>query len=139
MTSSLYELFKTSEDYEKDGVVIDLGVAKFRLRRSGGSNRKFATVFAKKVKPHQRALTAGTLPEEESRRMLLEVFYETVVVGWEGVTDEAGQPLEFNEANFKKLMTDLPDLWDLIREEANNAKNFRREDAVAQGEELGKS
>jgi hypothetical protein len=136
---NLYEAFGTVKEYELDGVTLDFGVAKFRVRRAGGSNRKFLNVLSSKLRPHRRALNAGTLPDEVAEDLQMEVYFETVVTGWEGVTDREGNALEYNLANFKKVMRDLPDLWSTLREEADNLKNFQLEEAKADGETLGKS
>ena len=135
---NLYQAFGTVKEYENDkGVVLDFGVAKFRVRRAGGSNRRFLTTLASKMRPHRRALDAGTMDEALAENMHKEVYFETVVIGWEGVTDEAGVALEYNLANFKKVMTDLPDLWLTLRLEADNMKNFQLAEAEADGAKLG--
>lgn len=135
---SLYQAFGTVKEYENDkGVVLDFGSAKFRIRRAGGSNRRFLTTLAAKMRPHRRAMEAGTMDEERAEDMHKEVYFETVVIGWEGVTDEAGVALEYNLVNFKKIMTDLPDLWLTLRLEADNMKNFQLAEAEADGAKLG--
>jgi hypothetical protein len=135
---SLYDAFGTVKKYEAEGVTLDFGVAKFRVRRAGGSNRQFMTTLAAKLRPHRRAIDAGTLPDDVAKEMQMEVYFETVVVGWEDVTDEAGNVLEYSLVNFKKVMTDLPDLWDTLRTEADNMKNFQAAEAAVDGVQLGK-
>ena len=134
---NLYQAFGTVKSYEEEGVTLDLGVAKFRVRRSGGSNRRYFNAFTNKMRPHRRALDAGTLPEDVSKNLLMEVYFDAVVMGWEGVTDEAGTPLEYNLQNFKKVMSDLPDLWSLIMRESDNMKNFQADEVAKDGEALG--
>ena len=134
---NLYEAFGTVEQYEVDGVVLDFGVAKFRVRRAGGSNRKFLTTLAAKLRPHRRAIEAGTMDEEKAAELHKEVYFETVVIGWENVTDREGKELAYNIVNFKKVMSDLPDLWLALRNEADNMKNFQLAEAEADGAKLG--
>lgn len=136
---TLYQAFGTVREYETEGVTLDFGAAKFRVRRAGGSNRRFLAALSAKLRPHRRALSAGTLADEVAEELQMEVYFETVVVGWEGVTDPEGEILEYNLKNFKQVMRDLPDLWSTLREEADNLKNFQVEEAKADGEELGKS
>ena len=51
-----------------------------------------------------------------------------------------GKPLEYNRANFTKLMKDLPELFSAIRDEAADIKNFQDIDsAQADGEAVGNS
>lgn len=136
---NLYEAFGTVKSYETEGVVLDFGAAKFKVRRAGGSNRRFLTTLSAKLRPHRRALAAGTLSDEVAEDLQMEVYFETVVVDWEGVTDPRGEVLPYNLVNFKQVMHDLPDLWATLREEADNLKNFQAAEALADGDELGKS
>lgn len=138
LVKNLYDAFGTEKQYETEGVTLDFGVAKFKVRRAGGSNRKFMNVLAAKLRPHRRALDAGTMQDEVASELQMEVYFETVVVGWEGVTDAEGNVLEYNLPNFKKVMTDLPDLWSTLRTEADNMKNFQTAEASVDGEQLGK-
>ena len=134
---SLYEAFGTVKEYETEGVTLDFGVAQFKVRRAGGSNRRFLTTLASKLRPHRRALDAGTLSDDVAGDLQMEVYFETVVTGWVGVTDEAGNVLEYNLVNFKKVMKDLPDLWATLRTEADNLRNFQAAEAKADGDRLG--
>lgn len=134
---SLYSAFGTVEEYEKSGVILDFGVAKFKVRRAGGSNREFLTLLATKMRPHRRAIEAGTLDDEVGKALHLEVYFKSVVVGWEGVTDRAGNVLEYNLQNFKQVMTELPDLWDRLRMEADSLKNFQEAETEEDGAKLG--
>ncbi len=136
--NSLYRAFGTVKEYETEGVTLDFGVAKFKIRRAGGSNRRFLAALAAKLKPHRRAIDAGVLPDDVAAALQMEIYFETVVIGWEGVTDENGTPLAYNLENFKKVMTDLPDLWLTLRTEADNLKNFQAAEAATDGEALGK-
>ncbi len=139
MSQTLYSAFGTVKQYEEDGVTLDLGVAKFRIRRAGGGNRRYGVVLAAKLRPHRRALDAGVLSEDISKNIMLETYFETVVTGWEGVTDPEGKLLAYNLENFKRVMTDLPDLWALIMKESDNLRNFQAEEASQDGQKLGNS
>lgn len=136
---TLYSAFGTVKQYEQEGVTLDLGVAKFRIRRAGGVNRRYSVVLAQKLRPHRRALDAGVLAEDVSASILMETYFETVVIGWEGVTDEEGNSLPYTLENFKKVMTDLPDLWSILMREADTMKNFQAEEVAEDGEKLGNS
>lgn len=136
---SLYSTFGTDPRLEQSGVILDFGVCKFKVRRSGGSNRAFQTSLSAKLRPHRRAVEAGTMDEDVAASLYQDVFFETVVVSWEGVTDRQGNALEFNKKNFKQVMNDLPDLWATLRTECDNMRNFQAEEAKTEGESLGKS
>lgn len=136
---TLYQAFATVKQYETDGIVLDFGPSQFRVRRSGGSNRKYLSALQAKMRPHKQALAAGTLPEDKSKELLVEVFFETVVIDWYNVTDRSGAPLAYTLENFKMLMSDLPDLWSTLMVECDNIKNFQEEEIKQDGEALGKS
>jgi hypothetical protein len=136
---SLYDAYGTVKEYEQNGVVLDFGVAKFRVRRAGGSNRKFLATLAAKLRPHRRAIESNVLSDELAASLQMEVYFETVVIGWENVTDREGKALPFTLDNFKQVMTDLPDLWSTLREEADNMRNFQESLAVVDGAKLGES
>lgn len=137
--NALYAAFGTVKEYETNGVVLDFGVCKFKIRRSGGANRLYATAFSAKMRPHRRAIDAGTLTDDAALDLLLEVYFEAVIVSWENVTDEEGNVLDLNLGNFKKVMRDLPDLWNTLRAESDNIKNFQAIQVREDGEALGKS
>jgi hypothetical protein len=137
VTKTLYQAFGTEKQYETEGVTLDFGVAKFRIRRAGGSNRRFLAALSSKLRPHRRALEAGTMSDETAEDMHKEVYFETVVVDWENVTDREGNQLPYTLENFKKVMRDLPDLWNTLRVEADNMKNFQIAEAEADGVKLG--
>lgn len=134
---SLYAQYKTNKNLETEGVVLDFGGPKFKVRRAGGSNRKYAAVFNAKMRPHAQALARGALGEEKGRDLLIDIFFDAVMLDWQNVTDENGEPMEYNRANFTKLMKDLPDFWATLREETQEIKNFQDEqddeDAAALG------
>ncbi len=136
---NMYSAFGTSQDLEVNGVTLDFGVCKFKVRRSGGGNRAFQVSLSSKLRPHRRAVEAGTMDESVAQRIYMDVFFETVVISWENVTDRNGSVLPYNRENFTRVMTDLPDLWEALRRECDNMRNFQMEQAEAEGEALGKS
>lgn len=134
---SLYSAFGTDKDLESNGVVLDFGVVKVKVRRAGGSNRAFVSALSAKMRPHRRSLENNTMSEELALSLQLDVYFDTVVVGWEGVTDRGGNPLPYTRENFKAVMADLPDFWAAVRNEADNMRNFQREQAAEDGKQLG--
>jgi hypothetical protein len=137
MSKSLYELFETDEKIEKDGVKLKFGPASFHVRRAGGANRAFNAAFEEKTRMTQSRLQMAALSEEESEKILMDVYAETVVIGWDGVTDRKGSPLEFTKENFMQVMKDLPVVWRALRTEAANHENFLKQQAKAEGDQLG--
>lgn len=128
MSGSPYAMFKTDKKLETDGIILDYGDFKIKIARAGGNNTKYAEVLKRVSKPYRKAIEKEVLSEEIGRKILIEVFAEVVVIGWDGVLDEKGKPLTFSPANAKKLLNDLPDLFADIQEQASKASNFRQEE-----------
>lgn len=121
-----YDTFKADENLEKEGIELDYGDAGlFLIARAGGSNKDFARMMEKVFRPYRRQMDAGTMDEKVADKLLAEVFAKTVILDWKGVTDKNGKNLPFNEANATKLLTDLPDLFVDLREQAMKVANFR--------------
>lgn len=126
--TSPYAMFATDSAKEAEtGVTIDYGGFAITIVRAGGANRRFAQVLDAKLRPLRRRLGSGALSDEDAQRVLAEVFAETVILGWEGVTDADGTPMPFNRDNAVRLLTDLPELFRDIQEQAASLANFRRE------------
>ena len=121
---SVYEIFGTNKDEEQAGIWLDYGPFRFLLARAGGANRRYAACVERKLRPHRAAINSGALDEELGATLLAEAYAETIVLGWEGIEDETGKPMTFNKKNVVKLLTDLPDLFQALRAEAENRANF---------------
>lgn len=126
--SNPYKIFGTDKTLESDkGVTLDYDGFSITIHRAGGSNRKFGQVLATKMKPHRQRFERGLLDDETSNKILLETYAEAVVVGWSNVTDENGKKLPFSVKNCIKLFTDLPDLYEDVKNAANSAATFLKE------------
>jgi len=137
--TNLYSLYETDNNLETKGIGLRFGEAVFFVKRAGGANTDFDRVYEEKTRNMTSRLQLAALSEEQSSRILAEVYAESVVIGWENVTDRDGNPLEYTKDNFIRLMTDLPTLWKAIRTEAANHEHFRRAQARQEGETLGNS
>ncbi len=124
---SFYKTYKTNGANETDGIVLDYGDSgKIRIARAGGSNRKYTEqVRLKLLKPYERQIANNTMDEEASTRIFAEIYASTIILGWEGVSDENGKPLAFTRDNVIKLLTDLPELFRDIQDAAQKFSNFR--------------
>lgn len=127
--SSLYAMFKSNESREKEeGICLDYGEAKIRVRRAGGSNRRYSDLVSKKLRPFKRQLENESLDPDTGSRIMAEVYAESVLIGWEGVKDADGNPIAFSRENAVKLLTDLPELFRDIQEQSQRLANFRDEE-----------
>lgn len=128
---NLYKSFESDEKAEIEGIVLDYGMnskdgpIQIRVRRAGGGNARFNKVFEAKSKPYRRILES--LDQKTSDRVMREVYADSVVVGWTGVEDRDGNPMEYSRDNVLKLFTDLPDLFRDVVRQTNNESLFRKE------------
>lgn len=125
---STYRAFSTDEVLESKGITLDFGSAgKVRIARAGGANKKFEKTMMRLTKPHRHAINTGTIDPKVADEVLHRAYAEAVVLGWEGITDREGKELPFTVDNAMSLFSDLPDLFQQIRKNADNASLFRAE------------
>lgn len=130
--ASPYDLFKNNENLESgQGVTIEYPGFSITIHRAGGSNKRFAQILSAKMKPYRHQYERGILDDETSKRILLESYAEGVVVGWKGVTDSEGKAMAFNKENVVKLFSDLPDLFNDIKQQASDFALFKEEQEKA--------
>lgn len=92
MANSLRNALKTSPKLERDGIWLEQGNTKVKLRRAGGSNTEYNAAMAKIATEHGRALKLNLMPDDKANAMLHEVYAEHVVVAWQTlVTGEDGK------------------------------------------------
>lgn len=130
---SLYNTFETDKSLERDGIVLDYGFnskqqpVQIRIARAGGANAKFAKVIEQKMKPYKRAIANDTMDNKVAEKLLIESYADAVILGWEGVEDRQGNPLDFTRENVVKVLTDLPDLFLDIQQQSQKSALFRAE------------
>ena len=130
---SLYNTFETDKSLERDGIVLDYGFnsknqpVQIRIARAGGANTKFAKVLEQKMKPYKRAIANDTMDNKVAEKLLVEAYADAVILGWEGVEDREGSPLEYNRDNVVKVLTDLPDLFIDIQQQSQKSALYRAE------------
>lgn len=126
---SLYEDFATDQSLESSGVVRNFGDFWIKIARAGGSNKAYQRALKRRTDKVRRAMELNKLPVEESNRIMVEVYADTIVLDWggDGMVNRDGTPLPFNRDNVVKVLTDLPDLFLQIAKDANEADTFKAE------------
>lgn len=133
---SIYDMFKTNEKSEKEGIIIDYGTGgNFRIARIGGANSAFSRYRAARLKPYKYQIEKETISEEVLKDIMLDCFIKYVLLGWENVKDESGKDYPYTEENARKLMTALPELYADLLTQANDFSNFR----AAEVQEMAKN
>ena len=82
-----------------------------------------------KTRPYRRQIQEDTMDITLANKLLIEAFAEAVVLDWEGVTTVSGKKVPFTPEAAIKLFTDLPDLFNELREAAAKQSNFRAAEA----------
>ena len=149
----LFKTYQTDKKLELEGVVFtpDSNTA-ITIARGGGANVHFAKALDRKAKPMRRQIDAGILDPELDRKMMAEVYAETVIKNWETLITVKGKPslvqgieanpeapegtyshtpdehglVPFNKQNVVATLRLLPDLLIDIQRESNNLANFRQ-------------
>lgn len=131
---SLFKIFKTDPKLEADGILIDYGndektgkPMRFRVARMGPSNQRFAKITDQRMKPYRRQLQTETMDLKLAEKLMMEIFVDTILLGWENITGDKGGELVFNRENAIELFTALPDLYNDLREQAQKSALFREE------------
>jgi hypothetical protein len=141
---SMYKQFKTDEQLETEGVVVNYGDFRVTLARAGGGNKQFAKVLESMTRQHQKAIQMQTLSNEQADEILKTVYARTVIRNWEVLVDGAwmqgienpekgAPPLPFTEANTVAALTVLPEMFKDFKVQAESYAMFRaalREEAA---------
>jgi len=132
---SLFKQFATDSKKEIDGIEVkfyeaendDGSIPTFIVSRMGKSNKRYAKALEQATRPHRRQIALETFSNEKGEEIILNVFAETVVIGWSNVLDRNGIVIEYSKENAVKLLTELPELYARLQEEASLVVNFRNE------------
>jgi hypothetical protein len=132
---SLYQQFGVNPVKVEQGVEIKFGknddgtIPTFIVARAARSNKTYKKGLEVAMRPYRRQIELETLADSTADEVLMDVFLDTILKGWQHVQDENGVPLAFNKENAKKLFTDLPDLYEQLLNDSQRVALFR-EDAI---------
>ena len=99
---NIYKQFATNKESEAQGVWVDLGGKtdpSFKIARMGSSNSAYVKALEKVTRRYKTALKVGALSNEKA--------------------------VIFNRENALKVMNELPDLYDFLRDQANESSTFK--------------
>ena len=137
MTNSIYDQWGTDAKVEEEGIILDYGDAgTIRVRRAGGSNKRFTKAIERFSRKYKRQIDLGILREDVAERELVNAYADTVVIGGEVVGKDGKKiNLKGNKAAVVQLFKDLPDLFRDVRDQTGSIEAFR----VLEREEEGKN
>ena len=136
------DIYDRNDDREnKEGVEVVLaeGIS-IQILRAGGANKKYARTFSRVTAPYQRRMQSGKLDDDTSDKLMYEIYAESIVVSWTGIRVMGhDEDMPCTVENVVNLFTQQPDIFEVVREEANNMVAFRRQEIEEIVEPLGNS
>lgn len=120
--------FSMDEDREQKGILFETPWGDFTLARPGGSNTAFKKRFNELTAPYRiRGIDIEEImDDEESKRVMVQVYAETVVKGWTGVVDAQGNDYPFSVENAIALFSAHEDLFSIIMQAAQKRSLFQQ-------------
>jgi hypothetical protein len=98
----IYATYATDEDAEVNGVWQHLGDANLLIARA--NNPRYARMLTSLAEKHQLALDKGDDDSDAlSNKLLIDVFAETILLGWENVSYN-GESLPYTLENARKVL-----------------------------------
>jgi hypothetical protein len=140
--NSLYELYKTDSNLEKNGKELTFadGAVRVKLARAGGANQRFEKILTANSKPYRRAIQAELMSNEKANELLMQTYAEAIVLSWETLVEKEDGTEEYvkglmlegsdeiqpaTKDNIFKVFKAVPDLFREMAEEANKITNYR--------------
>ena len=129
---SLYETFKSAGTPLTEGVWIEYGDCRVKVRYAGRENKQYARVLRALTAPYARLLENenANLDEKTQKKLdsiFAEIYAKSIVVDWEGVNDPDGNEMAYSWENAKKLLVDLPLFFEEIKKVSGTMQTFRQE------------
>ena len=116
--------FSTDSNLELNGVWLDIGLgAKLLIARDG--NPAYVKEFRKHMDQFQTTFQRENLTEDEAQKILISVTAKTILLDWEGIDDEDGNPIPYSEDQAIKLLTEYKDFRTLVETLSKNSKNYK--------------
>lgn len=118
----IFATYETDETKENEGTWVEIGDAKFLVARSG--NRKYVKMLTKLVEKNQRVLDRkDEAADKLSDQIMVDVMAETILLGWEGVT-QGGQDWPYSVGNAKAALA-VKDFRREIMKIADDAEEYK--------------
>lgn len=102
-----------------------------RLRIARHDNPKFTEAMRLSLKPHQHAIDTKTLSDETAGRITRQHVAKFILVGWENITDDAGNQVPYTPEKAFEYLSD-PNLRDFLNDVLSFSKQAEafREDKL---------
>lgn len=117
--------FGTNPQLEQEGVWVDLGDGA-RVRIARRDTVRYRETLRKESAPYRQVARAGLLSDETSNQILVKVLARTVLLDWEGITED-GQPVPYSYENAVRLLTTYRDFLEFVTTASGEAEAFKAE------------
>ncbi len=128
--------YVTDKTMELDGV--DLSFGKGRLitvRRAGGSNAKFSSYVAGKLRENDISVSGDAMDDEKAKGIMYDAYAKLVVLDWKGWLDEKGKEIPFSYENCVSLFNSSREIYEHVVTQSNTLNNFRAAEVKQSGNE----
>lgn len=136
---ALRKNYRTDKTAEVNGVdvVVDTNEHNgqpitFKLSRMANSNKNYTKALEEATRPHMASINAETLDNEVGKKLMRDVFLDSVLLGWSNLpkSELTNNPadkeeLPFTRENAEHLFAALPDLYEDLEARARKLATFR--------------
>ena len=127
---SLYNTFQSAGDKLTEGVWVDYGDQRVKIRYAGRENKLYVKTLRALTAPYGRILgndnvNMDAATDRKMNAIFAEVYAKSVLADWENMLDKNGEPLPFTWENAKQVLIDLPLFFDEVKAVAGSMQAFR--------------
>lgn len=115
---------------EQDGVRVHVGSGLY-ITVGRIDSPKYKESVRKHTGPYKFEIDRGTLAEDTAQELLVKVYAETILLGWENLQDDAGNEIKFSRAEAEKALRDNPAFFEIVKDAASRVELFRQNDRSA--------
>ena len=128
--------YVTDENMEVEGVDLSFGKGRFiTIRRAGGSNAKFSSYVASKLRENDISVTGSAMDDDKAKGIMYDAYSKLVVLDWRGWLDEKGKAIPFSQENCLALFNSSREIYEHVVTQANTLDNFRANEVKESGNE----
>ncbi len=131
MAKPIFKEYSTDQSIENSGTWVSFGtnadgtVEKILLARAGGANAKYFTEMAKAGDTHKQGIKTGAIDGLEGKKILMQVYANSVVLNWENIYDRNGNIYPYSKENCLNMFYKMHDFFDVISEICSEREAFR--------------
>lgn len=128
---SLKASFGTNQKAEREGAWLEVcsntdgSVTRIKIARAGRRNKAYTKAMEKETRPYRAIL--NDLDAKTDDKITNTVLVNAIILDWENMQVEEGVNMPFTKENALQVLTQFPDLADLVNRKAWEAETFRAE------------